>query len=433
MNGFASEFGREPAGRWAAPGRVNLIGEHVDYADGLCLPFAIAQRTVVAAADRDDAVLRLRSLAERGTVEIDLDDVGTGSPAGWGGYAAGVLWALRAAGHPVRGLDLLVTDTVPLGAGLSSSAALECATALAADDLFGLGLGGTPEGRRQLAAACVRAENEIVGAATGGMDQAAALLATAGHALLLDTHDGSTRQVPFDPQDAGLQVLVIDTKVRHHLADGRYGNRRTAVEKAAETLGLPSLRDATLDQLAALDPGLARRGRHIVTEIGRVREAVALLDAGLVTEIGPLLDASHTSLAEDYEVSCAELDLACATARAAGALGARMVGGGFGGSAIALVPVARAEAVERAVRAAFEADGYREPDFIDAEPSPAAARLATPGDSTVVGLVAAREPHQVHVAVPIRRWPTVRAAGPRPTPAPGARRRRRGAGTGRRP
>jgi hypothetical protein len=170
--GFDAAFGREPTGHWAAPGRVNLIGEHVDYADGLCLPFAIAQRTVVAAAAREDTVLRLRSLSEEEALDVDLDAVGPGSPAGWGGYAAGVLWALRAAGHPVRGLDLLVTDTVPLGAGLSSSAAVECATALAADDLFDLGLGGSTTGRQELAAACVRAENEVVGAATGGMDQA---------------------------------------------------------------------------------------------------------------------------------------------------------------------------------------------------------------------------------------------------------------------
>jgi galactokinase len=373
---FGDAFGRAHAGRWAAPGRVNLIGEHVDYADGLCLPFAIAQRTVVSAAARDDTALRLRSLAERDDpVEVDLDDVGEGSPPGWGGYAAGVLWALRAAGHPVRGLDLLVTDTVPLGAGLSSSAAVECATALAADDLFGLGLGGSAEGRKELARACVRAENEVVGAATGGMDQAAALLATAGHALLLDTHDGSTRQVPFDPGAAGLRVLVIDTKVRHQLADGQYGNRRAAVEKAATALGLPSLREATVAQVEALDPELARRGRHVVTEIARVREVVALLDAGRLAEIGPLLDASHASLAGDYEVSCAELDLACATARAAGALGARMVGGGFGGSAIALVPLDRVDAVADAVRSAFAASGYREPDALTAEPSPGAARL----------------------------------------------------------
>jgi galactokinase len=373
---FATEFGREAAGHWAAPGRVNLIGEHVDYAEGLCLPFAIAQRTVVAVAPRDDTRLRLRSLAEHDApAEVDLADVGSGSPAGWGGYAAGVLWALHAAGHPVRGLDLLVTDTVPLGAGLSSSAAVECATALAADDLFGLGLGDTHEGRQQLAAACIRAENEIVGAATGGMDQTVSLLGAAGHALLLDTRDWTTRQVPFDPTAAGLRLLVIDTRVRHQLADGQYGNRRAAVEKAAEALGLPSLRDATVEQVETLDPDLAKRARHIVTEIARVRDTVALLDAGLITEIGPLLNASHASLAGDYEVSSVELDLACSSARAAGALGARMVGGGFGGSAIALVPADRADPVGRAVRAAFAAAGHREPHLIEAAPSPAAARV----------------------------------------------------------
>ena len=368
-------FDREPAGHWAAPGRVNLIGEHVDYAGGLCLPFAIAQRTVVAAAPRDDSLVRLRSEAEPVPVDIDLDDVGPGSPAGWAGYAAGALWALRAAGHAVRGMDVLVTDTVPLGSGLSSSAALECAVALAADDLFDLGLGGSVDGRRELAAACVRAENEVVGASTGGMDQAAALLATAGHALLLDTRDGSTRQVPFDPVAAGLRVLVIDTRVRHRLADSQYGNRRAAVEKAAATLGVPTLRDVPLSALDVLDPELAARARHVITEIARVREAVALLDADAPTEIGPLLDASHASLAGDYDVSCAELDLACATARAAGALGARMVGGGFGGSAIALVPDARVDAVTRAVHAAFEADGWLEPAILEAQPGPAAARL----------------------------------------------------------
>ncbi|HZG91320.1 MAG TPA: galactokinase family protein, partial [Pseudonocardia sp.] len=315
--GFDAAFGREPTGHWAAPGRVNLIGEHVDYADGLCLPFAIAQRTVVAAAAREDTVLRLRSLSEEEALDVDLDAVGPGSPAGWGGYAAGVLWALRAAGHPVRGLDLLVTDTVPLGAGLSSSAAVECATALAADDLFDLGLGGSTTGRQELAAACVRAENEVVGAATGGMDQAVALLATAGHALLLDTHDGATRQVPFDPAAAGLRVLVLDTRVRHRLADGQYGNRRAAVERAAAALGVPSLREVELPALAGLDPELARRARHVITEIARVRETVALLDAGRIGDIGPLLDASHASLAGDYEVSAPELDLACAAARAA--------------------------------------------------------------------------------------------------------------------
>lgn len=372
---FQDLFGREPDGRWAAPGRVNLIGEHVDYANGLCLPFAIAQRTVVEVAARDDSRLRLHSLAEEGGFDGSLDDVGPGVPPGWSGYAAGVLWALRAAGHKVGGIDMLVTDTVPLGAGLSSSAALECAVALAVDDLFGLGL-GSPDGRRELAAACIRAENDVVGASTGGMDQAAALLATAGHALLLDTRVGSTRQVPFAPANEGLGVLVIDTMVRHKLVSSEYNNRRAAVEKAAEILGRPDLRDATLADIAVLDADLLPRARHVVTEIARVSATVALLDDGRVREIGPLLDASHASCANDYEISCPELDLACSAARAAGALGARMVGGGFGGSAIALVPLDHVDEITAAVRAAFTAARYRAPEIRTAEPSAGAQRVA---------------------------------------------------------
>jgi galactokinase len=375
VKSFRELYGREPDGCWAAPGRVNLIGEHVDYAQGLCLPFAIAQRTVVEVAARDDDRVRLRSLAEEGGFDGDLDEVGPGRPDGWSGYVAGVLWALRAAGHRVGGVDLLVTDTVPLGSGLSSSAALECAAALAVDDLFGLGLGGSADGRHVLVAACRRAENDVVGANTGGMDQAASLLATAGHALLLDTRDDSTRQVPFAPADVGLTLLVIDTKVRHSHSDNQYNARRVAVEKAAAALGRPSLRDTSVDDIAGLDADLLPRARHVVTEIARVRETVALLEAGRLAEIGPLLDASHASLAGDYEVSCAELDLACTTARAAGALGARMVGGGFGGAAIALVPLDRIDSVTAAVEAAFASAGYQAPEIRTAEPSDGAERV----------------------------------------------------------
>ncbi|MEJ3652552.1 galactokinase [Actinomycetes bacterium KLBMP 9759] len=375
MSTFQELFGRAPDGRWAAPGRVNLIGEHVDYANGLCLPFAIAERTVVQVAARTDDVLRLRSTAEDGGFEGTIDGVGPGAPGAWAGYAAGVLWALRAAGHTVGGIDLLVTASVPLGAGLSSSAALECATALAVDELFGLGLGGSDQGRRALGAACIRAENDIVGAQTGGMDQAASLLCTRGHALLLDTRDGSTRQVPFAPRDAGLAVLVIDTKVRHRLAESEYGTRRASVEKAAAALGRPDLRDATLEDIAALDGELLRRARHVVTEIARVQQTVELLDRGDLAGVGPVLDASHRSLAGDFELSCPELDLACATAVASGALGARLVGGGFGGSSIALVPSDRLDAVATDVREAFRKAGYVEPDIRTAEPSAGAGRV----------------------------------------------------------
>jgi galactokinase len=355
------------SGTWSAPGRVNIIGEHVDYADGLCLPFAIPQRTVVEVDRRDDDRVRLTSVFEQGGFDGELAEIGPGSPKGWPGYVAGVLWALREAGHQVGGIDLNVTASVPLGSGLSSSAALECAAAIAVDELFGLGLP-----RPELAAACVRAENEVVGAMTGGMDQAASLLATAGHAILIDTRNGETRQVPFSPADAGLAVLVIDTKVRHANADGQYGQRRAAIEESVELIG--SLRDADLDAVAGLPVEIRPRARHVVTEIERVRQAVALLDQGRIAELGPLLDASHASLTDDLEVSCAELDLAVATARTAGALGARMVGGGFGGSAIALTPLNRIDAVGEAVRAAFGAAGLAEPTVQLSEPSAGAAR-----------------------------------------------------------
>jgi galactokinase len=356
--------------RWAAPGRVNLIGEHVDYAEGLCLPFALAERTVVEVAPRADELLTVQSEVEDYGVEIPLADVGPGTPSDWAGYVAGVLWALRADGHAVGGLDVRVTDTVPLGAGLSSSAALECAVALAANDIYDLGLD-----RETLAKACVRAENDIVGAATGGMDQLASMFGEEGHALLVDMRDGGLRAVPLPLAATGLRLLVIDTRVRHRLADGQYGQRRAAVEKAADVLGLPSLRDATPEQVATLDDELQKRARHIVTEIARVREVVAALDAGRLVEIGPVLDASHRSLAHDYEVSCAELDEACASARSAGALGARMTGGGFGGSAIALVPAERAEDIADAVRAAFARRGFTAPEIREATPSAGAGRL----------------------------------------------------------
>ncbi len=304
------------------------------------------------------------------SVEIALDDVGPGSPPGWAGYVAGVLWALRRAGHAVAGLDVAVTDTVPLGAGLSSSAALEGAVALAADELYGLGLD-----RVELVRACVSAENDVVGASTGGMDQVASLFGQAGHALLLDMRSGSVDPVLFAPRDHGLRLLVIDTRVRHHLADGQYGQRRAAIEKAARELGLTSLRDATEADLTQLDGELRRRARHVVTEIARVREVVAMLQAGRLADVGPVLDASHRSLAEDYEVSCVELDLACAGARAAGALGARMTGGGFGGSAIALVPEDRADAVAATVTAAFAERGLLRPTVREAVPSAGAGRI----------------------------------------------------------
>lgn len=388
---LASALGPEPAdGVWAAPGRVNLIGEHTDYNGGLCLPVGLPHRTFVAVRGRTDRTVRLTSRQEPGVRVIDLDDVGpagtAGAVEGWPAYVVGVAWALVAEGlvpaERATGFDVAVDSCVPYGAGLSSSAALECAVAIALDELWGLGLAGDDAGRARLAAACVRAENEVAGAPTGGMDQSASLRAQDGHALLLDCRDGSTRQVPFDLAGAGLELLVIDTRAPHALVDGQYAERRDSCERAAKQLGVTTLRevddlDAALTALT--DPVVQRRVRHVVTEIERVAAFAGELGAGPLDDartatLGQLMAASHASMRDDYEISCAELDLAVATATAAGAHGARMTGGGFGGSAIALLPAGQAERVAGEVTAAFAAAGFAEPAFLLAPASAPAAR-----------------------------------------------------------
>ncbi|WNB86111.1 galactokinase [Cellulomonas sp. ATA003] len=393
---FRARFDAEPDGVWSAPGRVNLIGEHTDYNGGLCLPIDLPHRTYVALRRTSaagtpgaaDAVVRLASAQEpdAGLWSAPLADTGPGRVDGWPAYAAGVAWALGAAGHTVGGFDAVVDSCVPYGAGLSSSAALECAVAVALDEAFGLGLADDDAGRTRLVAACIRAENEVAGAPTGGMDQSASLRARAGHALLLDTLDQSVRHVPFDLAGSGLALLVIDTKAEHRLADGQYAARRTACEAAARQLGVATLREVRPD---GLDDALARiadadlpadvtrrRVRHVVTEIARVETFVALLDAGRVRDVGPVMDASHASLRDDYEVSAPELDVAVDAARAAGALGARMTGGGFGGSAIALVEVGAVDDVAVAVARAFDDAGFHPPAFLVAEASGPASRTA---------------------------------------------------------
>jgi len=346
------------AGTWAAPGRVNLIGEHTDYNEGFVLPIALELTTRASVALRDDDELRFRSSA---------GDLGRE-------YVDGVLAAFRDEGHRVPGLDVSVDSDVPIGAGLSSSAALECSVALAVDELCGLGLE-----RAELARIAQRAENDFVGVPTGGMDQRASLLCTAGHALLLDCRDDSTAQVPFDPAVAGLALLVVDTKVHHELGDGQYARRREECEHAARLLGVSSLRDATAAQVDALDDDvLRRRARHVVTENERVLTTVDLLRSGRILEVGPVLLASHASMRDDYEISAPELDVAVDAAQAAGAVGARMTGGGFGGSAIVLT--AEPERVEDAVRSAFDRQGFDRPDVFPVRPGEGARRVeAAPG------------------------------------------------------
>lgn len=385
---FSQTYGQEvsggratpPDGVWAAPGRVNLIGEHVDYNGGPCLPIALPHRTYVALRRRPDRMVRLASDdAEPTRWEGTLDDIRPGGDIpSWVGYAAGPAWTLGQQGAWLGGFDAAVVSCVPWGAGLSSSAAIECAMALALDETHSLGLAGDPAGRATLAAACVRAENEVVGAPTGGMDQAAALFTREGQALLLDTLDGSVDQVPFDLGRVGLALLVIDTRAKHTLVDGQYAARRATCEAVAAREGVPTLRQlpdpqATLARLT--DPIEQRRVRHVVTEIDRVGRFVDLLRAGRYDALGPVLDASHTSLRDDYEVSCEELDVAVETARAAGALGARMTGGGFGGSAIALTPTDRVDTVAAAVTDAYARRDWNPPRFLVALASAAGGRV----------------------------------------------------------
>ncbi|HEV2919760.1 MAG TPA: galactokinase [Actinomycetota bacterium] len=371
---FRERTGRDPEGVWAAPGRVNLIGEHTDYNDGFVLPAAIDRLVLAAAGRRDDGQLRLWSLQSEPPADLELAGIGPGKVGGWAAYPAGVAWALGQAGVELGGADLVVDGDVPAGSGLSSSAALECATATALADLHGAALD-----RPTLAALARRAENEVVGVPSGVMDQMVSMLGRAGHALFLDTRSLGAEQVPLPLEAAGLCLVVIDTRAGHRLVDGAYADRRAACQAAAAVLGVPALRDATpalLERYAAAlgDPGL-RRARHVVTENARVLAAVELLRAGRLDRLGPLLAASHASLRDDYEVSSPELDTAVEAALAAGAVGARMTGAGFGGSAIALVPHDLAGPVEDRVGAAFAAAGFGPPEVRPVTPSDGARRL----------------------------------------------------------
>jgi galactokinase len=370
---FRSIFGQDPDGVWAAPGRVNLIGEHTDYNEGLVLPFALAERTEAAIRLRDDGLIRMCSaVAPNDVVGIPMKELAPGWPAGWGAYVAGVPWALESD----VGFDVAVSSSVPVGAGLSSSAALICAVGLAINDLLELGYS-----RRELARRTRTTENDYVGAPTGGMDQIASLLCTAGHALLYDVQADTTEQIPFDPSAAGLKVVVVDTTVRHSHAYGEYAKRRTDCELAAAHLGVATLReinysdlDPALEHLG--DEQLRKRTRHVVTENQRVVETAAALNGDDWIAVGELLTAAHASIRDDFEASCTELDITVAMLLESGALGARMTGGGFGGAAIGLVSADLADDAAHTVRAVFADNGFAPPNIFTVVPSPGARRIS---------------------------------------------------------
>ncbi len=368
------------AGTWSAPGRVNLIGDHTDYNGGFALPCALPRRTTVVARRRDDDLLRARSAGAGDTLEVTLPGA-PGDVGGWGAYVAGVAWALAESGVPVPGADLDIVGDVPLGAGLSSSHSLECAVALA---LTGLADVDVPV--RELARIVQRAENDYVGAPTGLLDQTASLASVADHLTFIDARAETARPVPCDLAGAGLELLVVDTRAAHALTDGAYGSRREACERAAARLGIGTLRELTddldldgalarLEELAD-DPEAQRRARHVVTENARVLQVVDLVESGRLREVGPVLSASHASMRDDFENSVAEVDLAVATAVGAGALGARMTGGGFGGSVVALVDTAVLPSVEAEVRTAYADAGLADPGFLTVVPARGAGRDA---------------------------------------------------------
>jgi galactokinase len=366
---FEEIYGRKPEVIAEAPGRVNLIGEHIDYSEGFVLPFAIADRAYAAIAARPDGLVRIASHQRKEKIfSIDISDVKPGSKGDWEKYVLGVLWSLGI----TKGVDILVDGSVPSGAGLSSSAALECSVAVGLNALFSLEMS-----KQDLARATQKAENDYVGMPCGIMDQSVSLMGQAGAALLLDCRDLTTESIPFDVASAGLELLIIDTQAHHALVDGGYAERRAACESVAGKLSIPSMRHLTLEVLETNREKLTAtefiRARHAVTEIARVLEAVTALRASDFATLGKLINASHASLRDDYAVSCPELDVAVAASVAAGAMGSRMVGGGFGGSAIALIKASDVQKTKDAVLAAFEAKGFKKPRFFTSLPSAGAS------------------------------------------------------------
>ena len=362
---FLQTFGYSPSILAAAPGRVNLIGEHIDYSDGFVLPFAINDRTYCAIGIRNDRKVRISSMQRSNAVlEFNLDEITPGLPGDWERYPLGVIWSLRLE----IGVDIMIDGQVPLGAGLSSSAALECSVAIALNQLFTLG-----HSLEDLARLTQRAENEYVGVPCGIMDQSVSLMARSGYALLLDCRDLTTRDIEFNLAASDLELLIIDTQAHHSLTDGGYAERRAACESVVAKLEIKSLRDMSLAQLESSRNLITeieyQRARHAVTEIARVVAAVEVLASKDFGSLGKLLNASHLSLRDDYEVSCPELNCAVESAISAGALGARMVGGGFGGSAIALIQATQKDKTISAIEKSFAEHNFAMPRFFTSLPS----------------------------------------------------------------
>jgi galactokinase len=371
---FTAAYGYEPAGVWSAPGRVNLIGEHTDYNEGFVFPFAINRHTFAAMALRDDRIVRVSSSFSPATHEINLDEIARDDSNDWAAYPFGVSWALIQLGATnSTGFDCYIESDVPVGAGLSSSAAIECAVGFGLNELWGAGFD-----RKTLAKAGQLAENEIVGAPTGIMDQSASLLGEIDKGVFLDCRNLEAQVIELGFASAGLELLIIDTKVAHRHADGGYASRRAACELGAQVMGVNSLRELEASDLPKaqelLDEVSFRRVRHVVTENQRVLDTVSTLQNSGAQAIGGLLYESHKSMRDDFEISVDELDAAVETALKHGAIGARMTGGGFGGAAIALTPIDKISEVTLAVLAEFENLGFAKPDIFAVSAGPGAKR-----------------------------------------------------------
>jgi galactokinase len=360
---FTKIYGGEPTGVWSAPGRVNLIGEHTDYNEGFVFPFAINRKTYAAISLRNDSLIRVASRFSDDTHELDVRHITKSDDHDWSSYPFGVAWAIQQFSKVApTGFDCYIDSNVPVGAGLSSSAAIECSVGVALNELWHAGLS-----KQELAMAGQLAENEIVGAPTGIMDQSASLLGEKDHGVFLDCRSLEAENVELGFANAGLELLIIDTKVAHRHADGGYASRRAACELGASAMGVTSLRELNSTDLPRaqelLDDTTFRRIRHVITENERVLQTVARLKEEGPQAIGDLMYASHVSMRDDFEISVDELDEAVTVAKEFGALGARMTGGGFGGAAIALVQSELIEELSTAIRLAFKTRSFVEPNI----------------------------------------------------------------------
>jgi galactokinase len=377
LDGFKARFG-SAASIYRAPGRVNLIGEHTDYNDGFVLPAAIEFYCWAAIAPRRDRKLVIHSENFNETVEEAIDSLTPLAKKHWANYPLGVAWALRQAGKPLTGANIYLTGEVPLGAGLSSSAAVEVATGFAL-----LNKSGGSIDRRELAQLCQKAENEFVGAHVGIMDQFVSCFGRTSNALMLDCR---SLEHKFVKLPVGVQLVICNTMVKHELASGEYNARRAECEEGVRILRivLPqirALRDVTLSQLdehqQILPPKVVARCRHVITENARVASAVAALQSGNSNALGPLMHDSHRSLRDDYEVSCRELDLMVEIASAqTGVIGARMTGGGFGGCTINLVESAAVSNFRRNAAAEYSSQTGLTPEIYVSPASEGAQQMA---------------------------------------------------------